>query len=73
MALSLEKTFKRMNEIVRGWINYFMIGNMRMFMKEFGEWLRHKVRVIILKQWKRPVTTYRNLMALNIREKNGFS
>ena len=32
--------------------------------EEFGPWLRHKVRVIILKQWKRPKAIYMNLMKL---------
>ena len=73
VALPLAKTFKRMNEIVHGWINYFVIGNMNQFMKEFGEWLRHKIRVITLKQWKKPKTIFRNLMILNIRNKNRFS
>ena len=35
------------------------------FLDEFGQWLRHKVRVVIIKQWKRPKTIYRNLMKLN--------
>ena len=73
VALPLAKTFKRMNEIVHGWINYFVIGNMNQFMKEFGEWLRHKIRVITLKQWKKSKTIFRNLMILNIRNKNRFS
>ncbi len=29
-------------------------------------WLRHKVRVVILKQWKNPKTVYKNLMKLNV-------
>ena len=33
-----------------------------MFMKEFGQWLRHKIRVIIIKQWKKPMRIYTNLM-----------
>lgn len=32
---------------------------------EFSPWLRHKVRVVILKQWKKPKTIYRNLKKLN--------
>ena len=39
----------------------------------FGQWLRHKVRVVILKKWKKPKTIYKNLMAMNIKFKNGFS
>jgi RNA-directed DNA polymerase len=39
----------------------------------FSQWLRHKVRVIIIKQWKRPKTIYKNLMKLNKMFKCGFS
>ena len=41
-------------------------------MEEFGEWLRHKIRVIVMKQWKRPRTIYRNLGYLNRKYKCGF-
>ena len=51
VARPLAVTIKRVNEIVRGWINYFRIGMMKQFMEEFGAWLRHKIRVIVLKQW----------------------
>ena len=32
---------------------------------KFGQWLRHKIRVIILKQWKKPRKIYRSLQLLN--------
>ena len=73
VAVPLSVTFKRVNEIVRGWINYFRISSMKMFMKEFGQWLRHKIRVIILKQWKKPLRIYKNLMYMNKKQKCGFS
>ena len=72
VARPLAVTIKRVNEIVRGWINYFRIGMMKQFMGEFGEWLRHKIRVIVMKQWKTPKTIYRNLRYLNSKYKNGF-
>lgn len=46
---------------------------MKMFMEEYGSWLRHKVRVIILKQWKKPKTIYTNLNKMNIKFHNGFN
>lgn len=65
--------FRELNQIIEGWINYFKIGNMKMFMEEYGSWLRHKVRVIILKQWKKPKTIYTNLNKMNIKFHNGFN
>ncbi|MBL6465519.1 MAG: group II intron reverse transcriptase/maturase [Peptostreptococcus stomatis] len=64
-TLPLSIVFTKVNQIVRGWINYFRIGSMKTFLKEFGEWLRHKIRVIILKQWKKPKRIYTNLQSLN--------
>ena len=61
----MKKTFTELNWLIRGWVNYYRIGSMKGFLDEYGQWLRHKVRVAILKQWKRPQTIFRNLMKLN--------
>ena len=73
VARPLSYTFRKVNQIVMGWINYFRIGSMKIFLKEFGEWLRHKIRVIIMKQWKKPKRIYINLQILNRKFKCGFS
>lgn len=73
VARKLADTITKVNEIVRGWINYFRIGIMKTFMIHFGQWLRHKIRVIIIKQWKNPKTIYRHLSILNRKKKCGFS
>lgn len=70
---SLVVTIKRVNQMVKGWVNYFRIGMMKQFIEEFGAWLRHKIRVIIMKQWKTPKTIYRNLSYLNRKYNNGFN
>lgn len=72
IARSLAETIKRVNEIVRGWINYYRIGMMKTIMQEFVAWLRHKIRVIVIKQWEIPKTIYKNLYYLNQKNKNGF-
>ena len=64
-ARPIKKTFENLNSLMRGWINYFGIGRMKKFIEEYGEWMRHKVRVVIVKQWKRPRTIFKNLQILN--------
>lgn len=73
VARPIGVTFKELNQLIIGWINYFKIGNMKTFLEEYGSWLRHKVRVILIKQWKKPSTIYKNLNKINIAFKNGFS
>jgi len=73
ISRSLVVTIKRVNQMVVGWINYFRIGMMKGFMEEFGAWLRHKIRVIVIKQWKKPMTIYKNLSYYNRKYKNGFN
>lgn len=73
IARPLSYTFTKVNQIVRGWINYFRIGSMKMFLKEFGEWLRHKIRVIIIKMWKKPKRIYTNLQRINKSFKCNFT
>lgn len=64
-AKPIAYTFAKLNQLIRGWINYFRIGKMKVKMQAFGEWMRHKVRVVIVKQWKNHSTIYKNLQILN--------
>lgn len=73
VARPLSYTFTKVNQIVRGWINYFRIGSMKKFMKEFGQWLRHKICVVIIKQWKKPMRVYTNLQRINKRFRCNFT
>lgn len=45
----LSVTFEKLNQMVRGWIQYFKISSIKGFLDKFGQWLRHKVRCIIIK------------------------
>ena len=72
-AEPLSYIFTKVNQIVKGWINYFRIGSMKTFITEFGQWLRHKIRVIIIKQWKKPKRIYVNLQRINKRFKCNFT
>lgn len=73
VAMPLSLIFTKVNQIVRGWINYFRIGSIKVFLFKFGQWMRHKIRVIIIKQWKLPKRIYTNLMRINKVFRCGFS
>lgn len=65
VARPMKSTLEQLNWLIRGWINYYRIGSMKIFLEEYGQWLRHKVRVVILKQWKKSRRIYLNLQKLN--------
>ena len=73
VAQPLSLVFTKINQVVRGWINYFKIGGMKYFLFKFSQWLRHKIRVVIIKQWKLPRRIYTNLMRINKALKSNFS
>ena len=73
VAQPLSLVFTKINQVVRGWVNYFRIGDMKYFLIKFTQWLRHKVRVVIIKQWKLPKRIYTNLMRINKALKYKFS
>lgn len=52
-SISLDNRIKKINYVVRGWINYFRIANMKNKITKIDEHLRVRIRVIIWKQWKK--------------------
>lgn len=48
---------------VPGWKAYFHLAQTPRVMRELDEWLRHRLRALQLKQWRRGPTVYRELRA----------
>ena len=51
-SVSMDYRISKLNPIIRGWINYFRICDMKSLMKEMDSWLRVRIRMCIWKQWK---------------------
>ena len=51
-SISITERIRRLNWVIRGWINYFRMGRMKTHMKRMDERLRTRMRIVIWKQWK---------------------
>ena len=71
-AMSISEKIVKLNQVIRGWINYFRISDMKSTMDKIGEHLRHRLRMCIWKYWKKPRTKYKALRKLGISEYNSY-
>ena len=60
---SLEQVVERLRCYVLGWKGYFRLADTPGVWKELDKWIRHRMRAIQLKQWRRGRTAYRELLA----------
>ena len=51
-SVSMDYRILRLNQVIRGWINYFRIAKMKQNMTKIDEHLRNRMRIVIWKQWK---------------------
>ena len=68
--MSIDEKKVKLNQVIRCWINYFTIADMKSKMTEISEHLRHRLRIYIWKYWKKPKTKYKALRKLGITEYN---
>jgi len=52
--------------VLRGWTAYFKLAEAKTLLRDFDRWIRHKLRCIIWRQWKRVYTRARNLMKMGL-------
>jgi RNA-directed DNA polymerase len=61
---SLEQIAEELRAYVPGWKSYFRMAQTPRVIRELDEWLRHRLRSVQLKQWRRGVTVFRELRRL---------
>ena len=69
---SLAKVITEINPILRGWMAYFRLTETKRAVEELDGWIRHKLRCILWRQWKRPYTRAQNLMKAGLTEERAF-
>ena len=69
-GISLDEVVEKLRAYIPGWKGYFQLAQTPGVFCELDEWLRHRLRALQLKQWKRGKTMYRELRALGASEEN---
>jgi RNA-directed DNA polymerase len=67
-GLSIVQVFEKLNPLLRGWLNYFGNCDTPSILKRLGEWVRHRVRMIQWRLWKRSRKRYDELVKLGVKE-----
>ena len=57
---------EKLNQLIRGWINYFKIGSMKNLCEKLDSRIRYRLRMCIWKHWKTAKNRARNLMKLDV-------
>ena len=67
-SVKMDYRIMRLNQVIRGWINYFRMGSMKNTLKRIDEHLRTRMRIVIWKQWKTSEKRMWGLKKLNVSD-----
>ncbi len=69
---SLDSVIKEINIAMIGFINYFKLADMVVFLAKLEKWMRRKLRVIVWKHWKKIKTRFRKLIGMGLTKEQAF-
>lgn len=69
---NIELTYKKIKQLVVGWVNYFKLADMKSWMRSIDKWLRRRIRMCYWKQWKKIGTKFKNLQKLGIPKQKAW-
>lgn len=64
---NLAQVLKRLNPVLRGFVNYFKISNISTILKRLAPWVRRRLRAVQLRLWKKPSKLHRRLKQLKYK------
>ncbi len=73
IPISFEERIQRINDIQRGWLNYFRYSNIHQRLKTIDGWLRNRLRYCIWHYWKKPEKRRRSLIRLGVECGTAYS
>jgi hypothetical protein len=58
--------------VIRGWVAYFRLSEVKAGFEALDEWLRRKLRCILWRQWKKPPTRAKKLKQLGLEPERAW-
>ncbi len=68
-GISMQRRYRELRLYIQGWINYFGLSEYYRPLPGLDEWIRRRIRMCYLKQWRKPRTRIRNLIRLGTRSR----
>jgi RNA-directed DNA polymerase len=68
----LGTTIQTLNPVLRGWAAYFQLAETKRALEERDGWIRHKLRCVLWRQWKRSSARARNLMQRGLAKERAW-
>jgi RNA-directed DNA polymerase len=71
--MSFDERIAKINEVQRGWLNYFRGTSIQGKLKDMDGWLRNRMRYCIWTDWKKPDRKRKNLIRLGVDQEHAYA
>ncbi len=71
--MSFDERIEKINQVTRGWINYFKYASMSQKLIKLDGWLRNRLRYCIWHHWKKPERKRKNLIRLGVNQGKAYA
>lgn len=71
-GISMKLRLEKLSSYIRGWMNYYALSEYYRPLPELDEWIRRRVRMCYMKQWRYCRTRIRNLVKLGAVKKEAI-
>jgi hypothetical protein len=70
---SLESRIVSLNSYIQGWMTYFRLVNTNKILEELDAWIRRRLRMCLMKIWRKPKTRFREFRKLGAKKKDCYT
>lgn len=71
-GMGIKERQNRLNQVIRGWMNYFKLADAKKLIQGLDEWIRSRIRMVTWKRWKRVRTRFEQLQKLGIKKEQAW-